>query len=181
MNWFKTIFSSPSAHRGNTSCSTKAQMNTNPEGLSIKLHLLTAPFLMHNIMSSALCVSSIILTKDEGSKWILLQHLPKHCLSSSLKKAGESPQLISERWQSLSADLTRQSFLSASATRHYWSLNSRESNLQQIEKLLEAHLRYSKLFCCLHHGCLHQGPSGSPESIERCGGLLIICQWRVHE
>lgn len=46
MSWYPTRLLHPSTHWGNTSCSTKAQMNTNPEGLSIKLHILTAASLV---------------------------------------------------------------------------------------------------------------------------------------
>lgn len=83
----------PSNHQGNSSCSTKAQMNTKPEELCIKLHILTAASPVHNVTCFSLCLWSIIFTRVEGCKSILPQNLPKHCISSSLKKAE-----ISKAW-----------------------------------------------------------------------------------
>lgn len=136
----------PSTHQGNTSCSTKALMNTNPEGLSIKLHILTAAPFVHNVYRLLLCAFEALSLQEtkEANESSLNIYQTLFIVFIEEGRNLQSLQLISERWHSLSAYLARQSFLSASATRHYWSLCSRESNLQQIENLLEAHPSYSK-------------------------------------
>lgn len=87
MGWFKKHLLQPSTHQGNTSCSTKARMSTNPGGLSIKLHILTVQ--SHPGLSPSE-FQALSLRDTKGSKWILPQRLPKHCLSSSLEKAENS-------------------------------------------------------------------------------------------
>lgn len=155
------------------SCSKKAQMNTNPEGLSIKLHILIAAFLMRNVMSLYfLCISSIIFHKRQRESMHPPSTFTKTLFIDLIKEGRnlQSLQLISELWLSLSTNLAGQSFLTASATRHYWLLCPRESNLQ-IEKLLELILETLNnfaVFIMAAYSRVLQGATNQLGTVEVC-------------
>lgn len=123
-SWFQNISPIPQLNRVITSCSTKAQMNTNPEGLSIKLHILTAASLMCNVMS--FCFMRLKHYLHERRRKQMnppLTFTITYFFFTFIEEGRNllSLQLISEWWHRLRANLARQSFFSASATKHYWS------------------------------------------------------------